>query len=342
VKALYRLLAVAACVLPLQALAAAPAPADWEKVVSAAKAEGRLVFYNGVASTVVMKTITDEFEKRYGIRVDTLSGRPTEVRERIRVEQAAGRAVGDVAMDGFTVDQPAYASLFEPHEGVPAGARLVAPYVDNGRLLPVTATRLGILVNTRLVRPADEPASWQDLLDPKWKGKILSDDPRAAGGGAIAYDVFYEKLGRQFVEKLAAQKPTFGRDVIVNQRRVAQGEFPLYMPFNFQSVPNVVGLPVKLVVPKEGYPYIGILVARIKGAPHPNAARLFMNHLLESQQQRRFLENGFATVTNEAPDALTPALRAAANHKPMGTPKPQGMDERRKVFTEILEKEGIK
>ena len=70
-----------------------------------------------------------------------------------------------------------------------------------------------LLVNRNLVKPADEPKSWKDILDPKWTGKILSDDYRALGGGAVFFVVMHDTFGKEFHEKLAAQKPVFSRDI---------------------------------------------------------------------------------------------------------------------------------
>ena len=71
------------------------------------------------------------------------------------------------------------------------------------------------------MKPADEPKSWKDILDPKWAGKILSDDYRALGGGAVFFVVMHDTFGKEFHEKLAAQKPVFSRDIA--EQRAARG-----------------------------------------------------------------------------------------------------------------------
>ena len=105
--------------------------------------------------------------------------------------------------------------------------------------------KYGILINTRLVTPADEPKSWTDLTDPKWTGKILADDPRALGGGFNAFVAQHDKLGVDFLKKLADQKLMFSRDLRESERRTARGEFPVYAPFLFNDYSSLRGLPIK-------------------------------------------------------------------------------------------------
>ena len=93
----------------------------------------------------------------------------------------------------------------------------------------------------------------------------------------------YDTFGKEFHEKLAAQKPVFSRDIANSERRVARGEFPLYLPFSLQNYNNLKGLPIKPIVPAEGRPYVRFDLTMLKNAPHPNAARVFMNHYLEPE-----------------------------------------------------------
>ena len=74
----------------------------------------------------------------------------------------------------------------------------------DGTRVPIYVIHYGILVNTEMVKPAEEPKGWPDLLDPRWKGKILSDDMRALGGGAVFFMVTVQKFGKEFQERLAA------------------------------------------------------------------------------------------------------------------------------------------
>ena len=91
-------------------LAAAPAvassaraqDADWDKVVDAAKKEGKVVVYTAAIGSPFHKKVFNAFEAKYGIKVELLEARASEVRERVRVEQAAGRFLGDLHHNGST------------------------------------------------------------------------------------------------------------------------------------------------------------------------------------------------------------------------------------------------
>ena len=228
----------------------------WDGIVAAAKKEGRVVLYSAFVGLAAHQDLKKEFEAAYGITVDILEARASEVRERIRIEQAAGRFAADVSENGRTtttlqIDQD---HVFEPFGPLPSLGRLKSEFHADEIRLPVFAIVYGILANTRLVKPADEPNSWLDLADPRWKGKILADDLRTLGGGGVLFFVLQEQFGRGFQEKLAAQDLKFSREIPANERRVARGEYPLYLPVSLTSVPELKGLPVKFIAPKEGLP----------------------------------------------------------------------------------------
>lgn len=333
------LLSLSAGVLPAYAVAATtPGGGNWEQVVATARKEARLVLYSGAATPTTLGPIIKRFESMYGIKVDLIFGRPSEIRERIRAEQAAGRIQADLVMDGPTINQPAFIGAYVPHEEIPNAKKLVAPFVDDGLLLPVGIGRQTVLMNTRLVKPADEPKSWNDLLDPKWKGKIVIDDPRSPGSGGLVFDVLNEKLGPDYLRKLAAQAPVISTDISLNERRVVQGEFAFFVPFRIQSILNLKGLPVKAMSASEGDVYIIMALLRVKDAPHPNAARLFMNHFLDSPTQRHLLEAAYGTVTGESDADLSAQLRAINQGKLLGASVPQGLDERRKTLGALFAK----
>jgi iron(III) transport system substrate-binding protein len=289
-------------------------------LIEAAKKEGKLVFYTSYVTPQMHAAVKDGFEKTFGITVDLLNVRASELNERVRAEQAAGRFLGDVVQHG----QASINRFTQAGNTQPLGAIAAAQDLIDGQ--PAEPNQIGsfigayaILANNNLVKPGDEPKSWLDLLDPKWKGKILTDDMRAAGGGNAVFSATYSALGEDFHRKLAANDVTISRDVGEAERRAARGEFSLYMPQVSSDLTGLRGLPVRLVVPREGIAYVRLDLAFLKNAPHPNAARLFIEYYLSEENQKRIAAWGVLPVIKGADSALPPEVQPMAKAKFMGT-----------------------
>ena len=303
--------------------------AGWDKVVAAGKAEGGLVLYTALLGVPSTKAIARAFEAKYGIPVQVLEARASELRERIRTEQAAGRFLGDVMFnsENQALILNAEDKSIVPHEPVPNAAGLTEPFRDDGLKSPVMTINYSLLVNNRLVPPGEEPKSWRDLTDPKWKGKILSDDMRAVGGGYVLFYVTEEKFGKGYHEALATQDIRFTREQREAAKRVARGEMAIYMPFNLGDLQSLKGLPVRSVMPAEGAPYVLYAAAAMKSAPHPNAARLYIDFTMSDEVQKIFAQDGYGVVRREVLDQVTPEAQATAEVKLMGGSDPAKQNE---------------
>jgi iron(III) transport system substrate-binding protein len=204
--------------------------------------------------------------------------------------------------------------VFVPHGSLPLASRLTAPFNGDGTRVPAFVIHFGILVNTDLVRTSDRPRGWKDLLDPKWRGQILADDVHPVGSGSLFFQATFEKLGRAFHEKLASQDPSFTRDPRGSQRRVARGEYPIFVPSSFAAMKELEGLPLETVVPEEGVVYVLYQAAVFKSAPHPNAARLFMDFLLSDEAQKIYVSDGYGPVVEAGkPGTSRPPLLGTSN-----------------------------
>jgi iron(III) transport system substrate-binding protein len=306
--------------IAIGAPAAAIAQADWDKVVEAARKEGKVVLYTANVGVKFHHDIAAAFQKRYGIPVEILEARASEIRERIRTEQAAGRPIGDVSHNGATTTALQQRDgAFEPHGPLPALSQLKSGFQSDGTRIPLFSIVYGMLVNTRLVPPGSEPRSWKDLLDPKWKGRILADDMRALGGGSVLFFVTHDRFGRDYHAKLAEQNLTFTRDIREAERRVARGEAAIWVPFTFANYPQIRGLPVKPIVPSEGATYINYEIAVLKGSTRPNAARLLMNFFLEREAQSIYANGGYVPVAQGVALSAPPEIRELIEVKLLGT-----------------------
>jgi iron(III) transport system substrate-binding protein len=325
---------LAAAVRP--AAAQPPADAEWKKVVDAAKKEGKVVVYSGAVGQPTTPKILAAFEARYGIRAELLEARASELRERIRTEQAAGKVLGDVSHNGSTTTALQLAEgTFQPHGPLPNASKPVAPFAVDDVRVPIYVIPWGILVNTDMVKPAEEPKGWKDLLDPRWKGKILSDDVRALGGGAVFFMVTHRAFGREYHDRLAEQQLHMNRELRGNYRRVARGEYPLYIPFTLPDILELKGLPLKMVLAAEGAPYVRFDGAIFKGAPRLNAARLLLDFFMSEEVQTLFANVGYPPVIGGLEGKISPEARPIAHVKLLGTTDPRLQDDMLKLAKQI-------
>jgi iron(III) transport system substrate-binding protein len=315
------LLAAGALVAGLSGVASAQ-DADWNKVIEAAKQEGKVSLYTSTLGAPFHLDIIKAFKAKYGITIELLDVRASELDERVRTEQASNRFVADVVQHGSSSLQLYQRDgKLQPRGQVPNQKNLrdaLKGVADNDRI-PSYILPYGILVNTDLVKPADEPKSWKDLLDPKWKGKIISDDFRALGGGFTWFSVTYEALGEDFHRQLQQQNIVFSRDVGNDERRVARGEYPMRIPQLASNYLRMKGLPVKLIFPTEGISYVRFDLGIVKGAPHPNAAKLMIDFYLSEEAQLIYANAGMAPVINIPLDKVNEDARAMSAAKLLGT-----------------------
>jgi iron(III) transport system substrate-binding protein len=314
-----RIFGFTAALLPV--VAQAQTQAEWAKVIEGAKKEGKVVVYSGYVSPDTHNAINAAFRKKYGLQVDVLTARGGELRERVRMEQQTGRFLADVYHMAISITSLSFGkdNTLQAHGGLPNIANLTPGMAAraNQWMAPIFTINYGLLYNSQMLKPEDAPKSWSDLLDPKWRGKIMMDDPRASGGGRVFFHMTYDKFGRGFHEKLAQQQPTFVRDYNEAARRVARGEYPIYLPFIFGAFEKLKALPIKYVLMEEGATYGSYGVSVMTNAPNPNAARLLANFYLGEEAQAIYAKTGHGIVINNLKEKLSPEMEALAKVKPL-------------------------
>ncbi len=266
-------------------------------VLDAAKREGKVTVY-GSPESEIMKAIQDAFEPKYGVKVEYWRASSTKVLDRVLTEARAGKPLFDVVLTNETPMR------ILKKEGVfgkyvaPASARYPDNVKDPDGVLqpPYRMAVVGLLYNPRLVKAEDTPKSWKDLLDPKWKGKIVMPDPTRHSTTTTWLANLEKLLGKDtksFLQGLAAQKPIMVESFIPVAQKIIAGEAPLGISYIKY---------VYLYGKKEGAPLDYVRFRQVLAEPHyvavaakpmsPNAARLFVNYFLTDDALKSLASEG--------------------------------------------------
>jgi iron(III) transport system substrate-binding protein len=285
-----------------------------QALIDAAKKEGSVTWYTTQIVNQVARPAADAFQKRYGIQVNFVRGDSAEVALRVLNEQQAGHPLADV-IDGTTTIPTVKARgllmkwLPERITRMPKEAHDQEGYwVATNEDLHTPA------FNTNLIPRGTEPKTYQDLLDPKWKGQMAwASHPStsgAAGFVGMVLNTMGDEEGMSYLRNLAKQKMNAlsgsSRSVV---DQIVQGEYALAIQvFNHQAVFSAArGAPVDWIPIS---PAMGIfdVTALMKEAPHPNAAKLFESFLISDAGQRIFRDGDYIPVD---PNVLprVPSLR---------------------------------
>ena len=154
-------------------------------------------------------------------------------------------------------------------------------------------------INTNLVPPDQEPKTWSDLLDPKWKGKLEMDDPRGSGPGGTILSGMEVLYGIDNVDSETRRAEHVLRHPgWAIARRSARGEYAIYLSSNHTDViaQRKAGAPIKQIKPVDGVGITPINQGLVKNAPHPNAAKLWIEWSLSEEGQTLLAQQGYATV----------------------------------------------
>lgn len=134
-------------------------------------------------------------------------------------------------------------------------------------------------------------------------------------------------LGEAFHENLAKNEPTMTRDLREGARRVARGEYQIYVPYILSDIGNQKGLPVKAIIPTEGAPFVLYGNVLMRNAPHPNAARLYIDYLMSEEVQLMWARTGMGPAREGLGDKIPAEVRPYANAKLLGTSDPDRQEE---------------
>jgi iron(III) transport system substrate-binding protein len=266
-------------------------------LIAAAKQEGAVVWYTS-ADLQLAQLVGQAFEQKFSgvaVRVERAGGE--RIFTRIGQEYASGIHAVDAVSTGDAAQFLAWKRQGLLGAYVPED---VAKYIPpehrdpDGFFATVRSSLCVIAYNTELVKPDAAPKSFADLLDPKWKGKIVKAHPSYSGTVMTSTFQMVRELGWPYLEKLSQQNVLQVQSATDTPKKIVLGERAVMADGNEYNVLLLkeAGKPIEPVYASEGSPFIVQPSAIFAAAPHPNAARLFEDYLFSVEGQQLFVDIG--------------------------------------------------
>jgi iron(III) transport system substrate-binding protein len=312
---------IAALSTPLAAQETTPA------MVAAAEKEGKVVWYASV-DVKVAEQVAKMFKEQYPkLEVDVERSGSERVLQRINQEYQSNIFNVDVVNSSdashflFWKQQKWLAPHTPPDlKKFPASGKDPEGYYATWR-----ASLSCMAYNTNIVKDADAPKGYKDLLDPKWKGKLTKAHPGYSGTALTGTYALVKVLGWDYFEQLAKQGVQQLQSTTATPKSIASGERAVMVDGNeynvFIEMQNKS--PVKPIYAVEGTPFIASPTAIFAKAPHPNAARVFQNFLFTPKVQQMIVDVGGQRSLH--PDVKEPAGRTPLSQIKLLPDDPAGM-----------------
>jgi putative spermidine/putrescine transport system substrate-binding protein len=269
---------------------------------AASSEESLVVQYDCIPNYANWGGVTVAYQARTGVRVPPDMKGSSAAMAALEAERASPKA--DVAYyNGAIGFQSASKGLHDAYR--PKGFDRIPPSLRDpeGRWWTVHLAHLAILVNTSALRGRPVPRSLADLLDPRYKGMIVYDDPRIHGTGFYVVASVGHLLGGgidagfDYLRKLDANVLKYAKENSYNE--LVRGEIPIWINAdgNGLKARAVDHAPVEVVIPAEGTVRMPMVMGLVKGAPHRRAAEAYLDWLLGDEAQSLMARSFFQPVT---------------------------------------------
>src|SRR6201994_4029902 len=265
------------------------------QLVDAAKREAKVVLYSAMDLPVGEK-LGNAFQAQYpGIEVQIERSGSERLFQRIAQEYSSNIHAADVittadASHVISWKRNGWLAPFVPED---VAKYFPNQYRDADGLFATSRVWLSsIAYNTNLVKASEAPASFADLLDVRWAGKMVKGHPAYSGTIMTATFQIVRELGWQYLEKLSKQRVMQVQSSTDPPKKLSLGERAVMADGNEYGVVLLkeAGQPVEPVYPTEGTPTISGPTGIFVSAPHPNAARLFQAWLHTRETQQFFID----------------------------------------------------
>ncbi|MDO8636951.1 MAG: extracellular solute-binding protein [Dehalococcoidia bacterium] len=318
----------------------------WDKIVEAAKKEGKLTIYsfNFVGDTGI--SIAKAFKEKYGITVEIITGRGAEFTERLKTEKRMGSILADVCdnnatnaktmkKEGLTKSVAGELPVLREKGVWVADVLGIDP--QDKHLISFNFTIYSPWVNTRLVKSGEEPKVWKDLLDPKWKSKMIATDTTTSPGLYQSFvPLIREKVvDTEFLKALYNQDLRFSSTIQDEAGLLARGDRAISIRGNDSVYSRFIneGAPIKVIDLSDGVVLSVISIVAFEGSPHPNAAKVFLNWLMSPEGQTTYGKSASAaSARKDVPNFLPEAARLTPKNPILLTS--EDTDESTKLFRE--------
>ena len=282
-----------------------------QKILAAAKKEGSLTLYTSLAANNLHALITP-FEEKYGIKV-TIWRAPTEkVMQRTLTEAAAGRYQVDAIHFGSPQLEALHREKILQPVNSPNFGQLLSGSVPAHHEWAATILQIYVQVyNTKLIKKEDLPKSYQDLLNPKWKGMLGIESEAWPWYAALVQEMGEDKGVKLFHDIVTTNGMVAHGSITLLNNLVAAGDIPMVLTI-YQHITqaskdkgmSIDWFALKPTIARSN----GIGIAR--HAPHPNAALLFYYYMLsETGAQKAFSALGYVPTNTKLPSDLPKDLR---------------------------------
>jgi iron(III) transport system substrate-binding protein len=285
-------------------------PDRQQKLIEGARKEGQVAFYSAMIVNQALRPIADKFGKKYPfIKMTYWRADSEDIAQKVSAEVRANNVVGDVVEGTGVGEQAVQAGLLVPYT-TPAVAAFPEPYRDPTNMwTPTRLSYYSIAYNTRLVPENKVPKTFEDLLDPQWKGKIAWRIGSASGTPLFMTNLrlaWGEEKARAYFAKLKELKiVNFGAGsarTLVD--RVIAGEYAIALNIfaHHPLISKAKGAPVnsKLLDPVAS---TAATMGVVKGARHPHAALLLIDFVLSKEGQEILLGADYFPADPNVPPA---------------------------------------
>jgi len=281
------------------------------KLIEAAKKEGGKVVAYGSLENTAMDPITEAFEKKTGIKMEYFRASATKAMERALTELRAGKATFDVMVNNSgAIEIMRKENIFAKYVS-PSAAGFPKDEIDPQLGPAYRHTPIGIIYNKSAISAADAPKSLDDLLNPKYRGKVVMPDPTQHTTTmqwlASLYKIMGKEKADKFIRDLGATKPILAESFAPSAERVSTGETPIAISLVRYVVTFAeTGAPVDYVRMSKMLS-TGQYLALNHKAPRPSAGKAFIDFFLTAESMKLLAKAGEFVTMKGIPQLLPDA-----------------------------------